>query len=154
MLKPLLSISIVSYNNIQALLTCIESIIISVGKLRYEIIIIAYKYSKQNVQILTKRYPDFTVIQNNDLSGFSENHNLALRYAKGKYWLILNDDTYFTDASILHLVQTMEACDDIHILSPIIYNPDHTIQFYGRPKFTPIFWIIRELRLDKLFFRN
>lgn len=75
-----------------------------------------------------------TFIESNEIRGFSENNNLALRQAKGKYCFVLNDDTYQNEPVIDKLVERYKTLDEkVAILSPNIKNPDGSVQHCGRP---------------------
>lgn len=47
-------------------------------------------------------------VESNEIRGFSENNNLALRQAKGKYCFVQNDDTELKMPCIDKLVETIE----------------------------------------------
>lgn len=115
------SVIIVCMNNIGYLFPCLDSLYNTTKKRTFEVIVVAYMFSKENLTALKDKYPQVTVIENNEIKGFSENNNLALRLAHGKYALVLNDDTYFTDALIDTLVDDIEKLpQDVAIISPTI----------------------------------
>ncbi len=146
---PTVSIVIVCMNNLKNLYPCLDSIK-KYTTVSYETLVVAYLFSKENLQKLKKDYPWITIIESNEIRGFSENNNLALRKAKGEYCFVLNDDTYFEMDVIGGLVHSIkELPESVAIVSPNILNPDHTVQFCGRP---PMNWktsILREFNLWK-----
>lgn len=149
-----LTISIVSYNNNNYLLPCLKSIYDNCKSVDYEIIVVAYMFSKENLSILKNKYTSIKIIESNDIRGFSENHNMAIREAKGEYVLILNDDTYFDDDSIGKLVVTISSNRNIAVVNPLIFWPDGNIQYNGRTSkgltlFSYIAWELRIRLKDK-----
>lgn len=115
------SVVIVCMNNTGYLFPCLDSLYGTTKKRTFEVTVVAYMFSKENLTALKNKYPQVAVIENNEIKGFSENNNLALNQAHGKYALVLNDDTYFTDALIDTLVDDIEKLpQDVAIISPTI----------------------------------
>lgn len=130
------SIVIVCMNNLKNLYPCLDSIR-KYTSVSYETFVVAYLFSKENLDKLRKDYPWITIVESNEIRGFSENNNLALRLAKGKYCFVLNDDTYHSEPVIDHLVHTLDILkDNVAILSPITLNKNGTIQRCGKPHYT------------------
>lgn len=127
------SIVIVCMNNLKMLYPCLDSIR-KYTTVNYETLVVAFMFSKENLAKLREDYPWVTIIESNEYRGFSENNNLALRQAKGRYCFVLNDDTYHNEPVIDELVNRFDTLsDDVAILSPNVYRPDGTIQHCGRP---------------------
>lgn len=93
MIKFDVSIVIVCMNNLNNLYPCLESIR-KYTSVSYEAFVVAYLFSKENLLKVKLDFPWVTFIESNEIRGFSENNNLALKQAKGKYCFVLNDDTY------------------------------------------------------------
>ncbi|MDD4969989.1 MAG: glycosyltransferase [Paludibacter sp.] len=147
-----LSIIIVSMNKIDLLLNCIESIVNSTIKLHYEIIVVAYMFESDNLKQLKNKFSQIKVIENNEIAGFSENNNLGIKFSKGRYCLIINDDTYIKKPLIDELVFSFKAIenedDKIAILSPVLYFPNGNIQYNGREKSTYKDYILSKLNIN------
>lgn len=143
------SIVIVCMNNVKQLFPCLDSIK-KYTSVSYETFVVAYLFSKENLALLRSQYPWVTIIESNEIRGFSENNNLALRQAKGKYCFILNDDTELKMPTIDRLVADIEFLpNDVAIISPNIINPDGSNQCCGRPPFEWYHWIANKLHLWK-----
>ena len=128
------SIVIVCMNNLKNLYPCLEGIK-KYTTISYETLIVAYLFSKENIEKVKRDFPWATFIESNEIRGFSENNNLALRQARGRYCYILNDDTLMDSPVIDGLVKTMEhQKDDVAVVSPNIKYPDGRAQFCGRNK--------------------
>lgn len=127
------SIVIVCMNNLKNLYPCLESIK-KYTTVSYETFVVAYLFSKENLEKVKKDFPWVTFIESNEIRGFSENNNLALRQAKGKYCFVLNDDTFMDIPVIDRLVDSIEKQpSDVAIMSPKGLFPDGSLQSCGRP---------------------
>ena len=132
------SIVIVCMNNLKNLYPCLNSIR-KYTAVSYETLVVAYLFSQENLEKVKKDFPWVTFIESDEIRGFSENNNLALRQAKGKYCFVLNDDTYMDTPVIDNLVLTFnELPENVAVVSPNIKYPDGTPQFCGRNKVS--FW--------------
>ena len=78
------SVIIVSMNNYEVLSRCLDSIRTHTST-SYEVFVVAYLFSPENLQHLRQNYPWAQIIESNEIRGFSANNNLALRKATGKY---------------------------------------------------------------------
>lgn len=144
MKKVDVSIVIVCMNNLKLLYPCLDSIK-KYTTLNYETLVVAYMFSRENLEKLKKDYSWINVIESNEYRGFSENNNLALRLARGRYCFVLNDDTYHFEPVIDNLVGAFDKLNDnIAILSPVTLNKDGSIQRCGKPKYN-IFTYLLEL---------
>lgn len=136
------SVVIVCMNNYGQLKDCLDSIKKFTKEVSYEVFLVAYFFSEENLRMLYEEFPWVKVIISNEIRGFSENNNLALHQAQGKYCFILNDDTYFSEDVISKLFCTMEGHNNIAAMSPQVLNIDGTLQFSGFPPHTWINWIL------------
>ncbi len=142
------SIVIVCMNNLKNLYPCLESIRKYTNEVNYETLVVAYLFSPENLLKVQKDFPWVTFIESNEIRGFSENNNLALRQAKGKYCFVLNDDTEMKMPVIDRLVETIERLpDDVAVISPMSVFGDGTIQSCGRPEFNIKTFILSSLKL-------
>ncbi len=130
------SIVIVCMNNLKNLYPCLKSIR-KFTSVSYETIVVAYLFSKENLKKVRKDFPWISIVESNELRGFSENNNLALRQAKGNYCFVLNDDTILEEDAISKLVKSFDKINDpmTAVVSPVLLNSDHSIQVCGRPPF-------------------
>ena len=94
--------------------------------------------STQNeANIISEKYPHVKVIRSPRNLGFAGGNNLGIKEAKGKYILLINNDTYFKEFKIDTLIERLGASDKIGIICPKLRfawdsNP---IQFAG---YTPL----------------
>lgn len=130
-----ISIIIVCMNNLKNLYPCLKSIK-QYTSCNYEVIVTAYLFTKENLDKAKNDFPWVRFIESDKIRGFSENNNLALKQAKGKYCFVLNDDTEFPMPVADMLLHDIENQKDADIVVPFTYFPNGTIQCAGRPKHT------------------
>lgn len=145
------SIVIVCMNNLNNLYPCLNSIR-KYTTVSYETLVVAYLFSKENLEKVRQDFPWVTFIESNEIRGFSENNNLALRQAKGNFIFILNDDTYFNSPVIDLLFKTFNALPlDVAILSPVTLNKDGSVQRNGKPKYNLFTQFLEYIKLRPFY---
>jgi len=144
---PKVSIVIICMNRPDILYPCLRSICDNTA-CTYEIIVVAYMFSKPNLLALKIDWPQVRIIESNELRGFAENNNLALPEVRGEYVLILNDDTLFTAPVIDGLLDDFSRLDGkAAAVSPKILLKDGTVQTSGRGPWTALKYLKHYLHL-------
>ena len=147
------SIVIVCMNNLKNLYPCLNSIR-KYTSVSYETLVVAYLFSKENLEKVKKDFPWVTFIESNEIRGFSENNNLALRQAIGEFCFILNDDTYFDKPIVDNLINTFKTLSqEVAILSPITLNKDGSVQRNGKPSYNLFTQLLEYLKLRPIYDR-
>lgn len=132
-MNPEVSIVIICMNNLKNLYPCLESIK-KYTTVSYETFVVAYLFTPENLVKAKTDFPWVNFVESNEIRGFSENNNLALRLANGKYCFVVNDDTEMKMPVIDELVKTIESLpDNVAIVSPVLTYPDGSVQVCGRP---------------------
>lgn len=133
---PEVSIVIICMNNLKNLYPCLDSIK-KFTTISYETFVVAYLFSPENLRKVKIDYPWVNFVESNEIRGFSENNNLALRQAKGKYCFVVNDDTEMQSPVINELVKSIKRLPEkVAIVSPKTIFPDGRVQVCGRPPMT------------------
>ena len=135
-MKPDISVITVNYNGLeltaamiaslrQYVSTPIETIVVDNGSLRDE------------AHLLAERFPGIVAIRSERNLGFAGGNNLGLRAARGRYLLLLNNDTEVGDDSLHYLCDALENHPRWGAVSPKIRfaDPPRPIQFAG---YTPL----------------
>lgn len=134
---PKVSIVIVCMNNLKNLYPCLNSIK-KYTKVSYETLVVAYLFTAENLKKVKIDFPWATFIESDEIRGFSENNNLALKEAKGKYCFILNDDTEMKMPVLDRLIEDIEILpNNVACVSPKTVFEDGRFQSCGRP---PMNW--------------
>ncbi|MBN1651069.1 MAG: glycosyltransferase family 2 protein [Bacteroidales bacterium] len=137
--RPLVSIVSVQYGHPEITLEMIKSLK-QISYPNYEIIIVDNASPCDNPDIVKEKYPEIIYIQSKSNLGFAGGNNLGFHQAKGKYILMLNNDTEVEPGFLEPLVDKMESHLEIGIVSPKIrffYTPD-TLQYVGYESINPI----------------
>ena len=130
--RPEVSIVIVCMNKPEDLFPCLDGIRKQTHRTSYEVWVVAYLFSPENLAALKADYPEVKVVESNEIRGFSENNNLALRQASGEFCFILNDDTLMEMPVVDLLVESFRKEPRAAFFSPLILNPDGSVQACGR----------------------
>ncbi len=142
-----LSIIIVSWNVVDVLAACLDSIFASPGLLiipahqspdtlqntfSAEVIVVDSASSDSTVEMLRQRYPQVRLFAQAENLGFSRCNNIGLAAAQGRYQLLLNPDTEVTNDALAQMAHYMEANPDVGIIGPHTLNADGTTQLTRR----------------------
>jgi len=99
---------------------CIDSIINKTSDIKVEIIVVDNKSTDDSLQILEK-IKDINLIKSDYNSGFSRGNNLALKRAKGKYCILLNNDTELKNNAFKILYNFMESHPNAGAVGPQLF---------------------------------
>ena len=142
-----LSIIIVSWNVVDLLVNCLDSLLCSpistdnsqTNLPTVEIIVVDSHSSDQTVPLLRERYPQVKLLAQQENVGFTSGNNIGLTEAKGRYLLLLNPDTKVRESAIPNMIQYLDQNPDVGIVGPHTLNEDGSTQSTRR-RF-PTFWI-------------
>lgn len=129
--QPLISIVTINYNGAQHTVALLDSL----QKISYpniEVFVVDNASSAPYDEI-TQKHPWVKLIRSEENLGFAGGNNLALKEAKGKYCLLINNDTVVPEDFLEPLVEKLEMDESCGCVSPkLIYHhtPD-TMQYAG-----------------------
>jgi len=128
--KPIVSIIIPVYNQIEFTYKCLKSIEKNTNDVDYEIII-ADDVSIDGTRVIDLYVKGINVVKNKSNMGFLKNCNNAATTAKGKYVLFLNNDTRVEDKWLSSLVDLIESDNTIGMVGSKLIYPDGRLQEAG-----------------------
>ncbi|MEA3504676.1 MAG: glycosyltransferase family 2 protein [Bacteroidota bacterium] len=133
---PLVSIITINYNHSDVTAECLNSL----QKISYpniEIIVIDNASPEEDSSWLKKKYPYINYIKSDKNLGFAGGNNIGIKVAKGKYILLLNNDTEVEPDFLEPLVDKLKNNSSIGAVSPKIkyHHTPNMLQYTG---FTPI----------------
>ncbi|GAW29465.1 glycosyltransferase [Carboxydocella sp. ULO1] len=120
-LYPLVSIIIVTFNNLSLTKQCIDSIFANTLYPNFEIIIIdnnSNDGTKEYLKGLEATDARVTVILNEKNYGFAKANNQGLKIAKGEFLVLLNNDTIVSRGWLDALVQHAKR-EDVGLVGPV-----------------------------------
>lgn len=130
------SICIVSHNNNDDLLLCLDSIYEhESGKISFQVIVIDNVCDESVEQFLkrhNRNYNNLSIIRNQERYNFACNNNIAIKNSTSKYILVLNPDTEFLEPTLEPLFRFMEHNKNAGVVSTKLVYPDGSYQYNAR----------------------
>jgi GT2 family glycosyltransferase len=131
---PVVSVVVVCMDNMGNLRRCLRSLKEHTS-VPFEALVVAYLFSPENLAAARAEFPWARFVESNEIRGFSENNNLALRRARGEFCFVLNDDTELRMDAVSRLVSTIRSLPGrVAIVAPKIVWPDGRLQACGLPR--------------------
>lgn len=118
------SIIIVTYNSVNYIARCINSIIKQ--NCNVEIIIVDNCSTDDTVIFLLENYPFVRLIQSKDNGGYGKGNNLGIKHANSDKIIIINPDTIMDNGCISQLLKPLDIGDKI-ITTPKILTYDSSV---------------------------
>ncbi|MEJ8553407.1 glycosyltransferase [Tepidibacter sp. Z1-5] len=118
----LVSIILVTFNNLEFTKECIDSILNKTAYPNYELVIVDNKSSDDTPEYLKElqdKYPNITIILNEENYGFAKGNNIGIKHAKGDYIILLNNDTVVTKGWITGLVKHLDRDNNLGLVGPV-----------------------------------
>ncbi len=157
-----LSIIIVSYNVKEFLRGAIASVqrSLAAGGIEGEIIVIDNDSSDGSSAMIRSEFPETRLYALNENLGFGRANNLALRHAKGDFFLLLNPDTILGEETLSTILDFMRSYPKAGLAGCKLLNGDGTFQLSCRrgfptpwASFTKLFGLASLFPNSKLFAR-
>ena len=134
-------------NRMDNLRPCLRSIRENTS-VRCETFVVAYMFSPENLAAAREEFPWVEFMESSEVRGFSENNNLALKRARGRFCFVLNDDTEFSGPLIDTLVADFSLLpESAAIVSPRVLNADGSLQLCGRPPYPAYRYALQQWHL-------
>ena len=98
-----------------------------------EVIVVDNASKQDEASVISEHYPQVKVVRSSKNLGFAGGNNLGIKEAKGKYILLINNDTYFKEFNIDALIERLESSDKTGIVCPKLRFAwgNNPIQFAG-----------------------
>ena len=126
--RPTISIIIVNWNSKDFLRKCLTSFFTHCRSVPAEIIVVDGASFDGCGEMLASEFPSVVFIQSPDNVGFARANNLGARSAQGKYLLLLNPDTLFSEDSIQIMLDGLESLPQAGAVGCRLLNADGTLQ--------------------------
>jgi O-antigen biosynthesis protein len=125
MSEPMVSIVVVTFNNLEFTKRCLDSVVTHSGYPNVEIIVVdnaSSDGSREYLQNWANSAPARQVILNDSNRGFAAANNQGMAIAKGDYLVLLNNDTVVTSGWARTMMRHLERNPDIGLLGPVTNN--------------------------------
>lgn len=123
-----LSITIPTFNGIDLLLPCLESIAPAAGALRIETLVVDNGSTDGTADEVSRRFPGVRLLHNEANCGFSVAVNRGLESSSGRHLLVLNNDARLTPGSLEAVVGFLDRTPGAGIATPQLVQEDGTLQ--------------------------
>jgi GT2 family glycosyltransferase/glycosyltransferase involved in cell wall biosynthesis len=123
--QPLVSVIVVTYNNLQLTRTCLASLDEQSAGLPLELIVVDNQSTDGSREFLSewsKQASNRRLIINEDNRGFAAANNQGLAVAGGDYLVLLNNDTHVTPGWARTLVTHLRQDESIGLIGPVTNN--------------------------------
>ena len=128
---------IVTYNNAEIIVQCIQSILEHTIGIPFKLYVYDNHSTDQTVEMIKSRFSKVCVIEAVDNKGFAYGHNQILKHVDSEYHAIINPDIFFKEDVLHKMSEYMDENPDVVQLTPEIRNIDGSVQHL--PKLDPNF---------------
>jgi GT2 family glycosyltransferase len=103
------SVIVVSYNTRELLHECIASIVDETRGIEAEIFVVDNGSNDGSIEMVEAEFPQVKLTKSPTNLGFGVANNVALEQARGRYFVLLNSDAFFTPGSLRRAIEHMDA---------------------------------------------
>ncbi len=117
---PKASIIVLTYNGIEDTQLCLESVV-SHTHVAHEIIVVDNASSDGTPDYLRSfaaEHPNVRLVLNDENLGFSGGNNLGMAISRGRYVVLLNNDTVVTDGWVSRMIDAVERAPGVGLVGP------------------------------------
>lgn len=134
--SPIVSIIILCYNKVEFTIACIEKLLSVTPANLFELVIVDNNSSDTTRQFLLDlrqkiSNPRINLLINNENLGFVGGNNQAAKIAKGKYLVLLNNDTLPQEGWLEALIRVVEQDPAVGAVGAKLVYPDGRLQEAG-----------------------
>ncbi len=133
--KPKVLIIILHWKGLENTIECLKSVK-NIDYPNYNVLVIDNASHDNPEVVISKRFPEASVIKNVINMGYAGGNNIGIKYGMksgAKYFWLLNNDTVVKPDTLKKLISVAESTSRAGLLSPVIYyyNTPSKIQFCG-----------------------
>jgi hypothetical protein len=148
-----LSVCLVSWNSLDVLRDCLDSVYRHTGDFRVEIIVVDNASGDGTQKALREEYPGVRLVGNESNLGFGRANNQAIAMCRGRYVALLNPDIVLR-GEIADILRPLEADPLAGCVGCRLVEPDGGIQESCYEKFpTPWSEFLEGILMDRLWKR-
>jgi GT2 family glycosyltransferase len=126
--EPALSVILVSYNTRGMTLRCLHRLFDGLADLDCEVWVVDNASRDGSAEAIAGEFPQVRLVRSDRNLGFGAANNLAMRQARGRYYLLLNTDAFPEEQAIRRLMDFLENHPDTAVAGPRLLNGDGSLQ--------------------------
>jgi GT2 family glycosyltransferase len=107
------SIIIVSFNTREVLRDCLRSVLEEAEPFHTEIFVVENASRDGSAEMVEECFPEVTLIRSAVNLGFGAANNIALRQARGRFFVLLNSDAFFAKGALALAIDHMLEMPDV-----------------------------------------
>lgn len=123
-----LSVIIINWNGVAVLKNCLNSIFGISHGIRFEVIVVDNASQDDSVAVLQRDFPQVVILRNQQNRGFAAANNQAFSVTKGRYMLLLNNDTLVLPGAFQKSVAYMDGNLRVGVLGCRVESPNRSFQ--------------------------
>ncbi len=127
-MRPDLTVSVISTDNLELLLPCLRSVFEGTHRISLEVYLVDNASTDGTAAAVEAEFPQVQVLRNEERQGFATNNNRVLRRGRGRYLMLLNDDTLVLPGAFDLMVQFMDGHPDAGAVGSSCLHPDLSYQ--------------------------
>ncbi len=135
---PAVTISLVALNQRRDLERLLPTLLPAAATAGAEVLLVNNRSTDGTAEFMAANYPAVSVVENPDVAGYGENHNINLKRSSGRYFVVMNSDMTVAEDVFARMRDYMDANPGVGACCPKVLNPDGTIQ--GLNKLLPTVW--------------
>jgi GT2 family glycosyltransferase len=125
---PDMSIVLVCWNNKDYLEPCLDSLCQGGLKSSFDVVVVDNGSTDGSQDMLRKKFPQVKIIQNDHNVGLGRASNQGIEASRGRYVLLLNNDTIVNGPSLDRMVAFMDETPEAGAVGGKLLNPDGSVQ--------------------------
>lgn len=149
-----LSVTICSWNTIDDLRLCLDSLEKVRHEANFEVIVVDNNSEDGSPVMVENEFPWVRIFKMSQNLGFVGGQNYAMSHRLGHHALPLNSDTIVHAGAIKGLLDFLESNPEAGIVAPKLLNPDGSLQFSCRRFPNPVAALFRNTFIGRLFPNN
>lgn len=126
---PELSIVIASYQARELLAECLESIEEHPPSVPYEVLVVDDASTDRTAEMVHERFPEVRLLCNEVNVHYGRSNNRAIAEARGRYVLLLNNDTLVLPESLDAMLRYLEEHPEVGAVGSRLLNEDGSVQW-------------------------
>ncbi len=127
-----ISLVIINSNGRRLLEECLRSLPASCEGVSWEAVVVDNGSTDGSVEMMRRDFPECPFVANRENLGFTKANNQGLEIARGRYMVLLNNDTEARPGSFAAAVRYLDEHEDVGAAGPKLLNTDGSRQLSCR----------------------